>query len=99
MKREQLPFSVASMIWGDTRMSSGVLASCFSKPHLIPTDLIVFKGHEVVVYVFVASIFFHSRLEFFVVQHFPAIFQHKSVTEEKKTEAVNPKGLMPFNDL
>lgn len=60
----------------------------FSVPHLTSTYLVVFKGHEVVVYVFVASIFFHSHLEFFVVQHFSAIFQHKSVTV-KKTKAVH----------
>lgn len=43
-------------------------------PDLTTTNLIVFEGHEVVVYVFVASVFLHSHLELFVVQHFPAVF-------------------------
>lgn len=46
----------------------------WAMPHWIPTNLIVFESHEVVVYVFVASIFLHSHPEFFVVQHFPAVF-------------------------
>lgn len=50
---------------------------------LIATNLVVLEGHEVVVYVFVASVFFHSHLEFLVVQHFPAVFQHKIVSERK----------------
>lgn len=53
--------------------------------HII-TYLIVFKRHEIVVDVFISSIFFHSCFKLFVVQHLPTVFQDKSVPEIKSKQ-------------
>lgn len=44
------------------------------------TYLVVLQRHEVVVNVLVASVFFHSCFELFVVQHFAAVFKYKGVS-------------------
>ena len=49
------------------------------------THLIILQSHEVVVYVLVSGILFHSRLELLVVQHLTAVLQHKSVPDKTYT--------------
>lgn len=45
------------------------------------SHLVILQGHEIVVDVLHASVFFHPCLELLVVQHLSAVFQHKSVSE------------------
>ena len=45
------------------------------------SHLVILQGHEIVVDVLHASVFFHPCLELLMVQHLSAVLQHKSVSE------------------